>query len=374
MASLSARFRLAPRVVAVVGAGLVLVACNSQREVRIIEFGWDIPDTSFMRRHVRQMAQTPFDGCVFNLIAVGEDGRRTNVGWAFWGRRRFAWGEVRHATQDLRLARSGRFQHHFLRINVTPGLVDWYDDASAIVANARLVARVAHEGKCAGLLLDTEQYEGAVFSYRQQRHAPRRSWEEYARQVRMRGQEIMHAFEQGYPGLTVLLTFGASVPWWQSHVDQHRPLAECSYGLLAPFTEGLVAGAHGGRIVDGYELSYGFRDPGRFRNARDEVLHGAFTLLGVDPLRRQKMTLGFGLWLDFERPRYPWSETHLESNYFTPRAFERSLRAAIEHSDGYVWVYSETPRWWTPEGGPAKLPSAYADAIRRARAEALPNR
>src|SRR5689334_1414081 len=33
---------------------------------RLIEFGWDEPDTAFMKKHIGEMEKTPFDGCVFH--------------------------------------------------------------------------------------------------------------------------------------------------------------------------------------------------------------------------------------------------------------------------------------------------------------------
>ena len=50
---------------------------------------------------------------------------------------------------------------------------------------------------------------------------------------------------------------------------------------------------------------------------------------------------------------------------FTPQAFEASIRAALSTADKYVWVYTETPKWWA--GANAKtehLPQAYEDAVR----------
>ena len=45
----------------------------SASQKRLIEFGWDEPDTAFLRRHIAQMERSPFDGCVFhnrNLLAT----------------------------------------------------------------------------------------------------------------------------------------------------------------------------------------------------------------------------------------------------------------------------------------------------------------
>ena len=83
---------------------------------------------------------------------------------------------------------------------MTPGDVDWFDDHQAILANATLAARLALEGHCQGILLDTEQYERGLFDYRKQRDASSRTWQDYADQARRRGRELMAAFQRGYPG------------------------------------------------------------------------------------------------------------------------------------------------------------------------------
>jgi hypothetical protein len=44
------------------------------------------------------------------------------------------------------------------------------------------------------------------------------------------------------------------------------------------------------------------------------------------------------------------------------------LRRALELSDEYVWVYGETPKWWSAEGQRKNLPAAYDRALRQARA------
>ena len=39
------------------------------QDKRLIEFGWDEPDTAFLRRHRDQLEAAPFDGCVFHAVA-----------------------------------------------------------------------------------------------------------------------------------------------------------------------------------------------------------------------------------------------------------------------------------------------------------------
>jgi hypothetical protein len=60
------------------------------------------------------------------------------------------------------------------------------------------------------------------------------------------------------------------------------------------------------------------------------------------------------------------------ANYYTPGAFETSVRAALAIADEYVWIYTEAPRWWSPAGTAVDLPDGYADALRRARGDARP--
>ena len=86
----------------------------------------------------------------------------------------------------------------------------------------------------------------------------------------------------------------------------------------------------------------------------------------ADPEKyREIVRPGFGLWLDYDRAKYPWNVEDPSKNYFTPESFADSLRLAVEHADEVVWIYSETPRWWTAAGTSETLPKAYEDAIRR---------
>ena len=78
------------------------------------------------------------------------------------------------ASTTWRRSRGRDLRHNFLRFNVTPADLDWFDDHAAVVANARLAAGLARAGHCAGILLDTEAYQGKLFDYsRQRRAAPR---------------------------------------------------------------------------------------------------------------------------------------------------------------------------------------------------------
>jgi hypothetical protein len=88
----------------------------------------------------------------------------------------------------------------------------------------------------------------------------------------------------------------------------------------------------------------------------------------ADPAKyRRHASLGFGVWLDHDWRRAGWNVDDPAKNYFTPESFETSVRAALTTADEYVWIYTETPRWWSAEGKPVKLPPAYDAALRRAK-------
>jgi hypothetical protein len=232
------------------------------------------------------------------------------------------------------------------------------------VANARLAAELARAGHARGILLDVEQYQGRPFDFAAQPLASAYGWDAYAEQARRRGRELMTSLQQGHPGLTVFLTFGHSLPWVLSDGGR-KPLAETPYGLLAPFLDGLLEGARGRTVVvDGYELSYGYREPARFTEARRRVFEDVLPMVGTPEAYRQRLRLAFGLWLDYDWRRQGWIQTAPASNYFSPDALARSLGAALAASDRYVWLYAETPRWWGSPRAEAQVPEAYVDVLR----------
>src|SRR5437899_4079998 len=124
---------------------LILAACSlnaadSAPTKKLIEFGWDEPDTAFMRQHIAEMEKTPFDGCVFhvNYVNLKPKTGGGSLTWDSWDTRSFAAEEVQAALDDLKATKFTRFTDNFLRFNTSPGKIDWFDDFSAVVNNAKL--------------------------------------------------------------------------------------------------------------------------------------------------------------------------------------------------------------------------------------------
>ena len=348
------------------GKPMALAAEELVAGKKLIEFGWDEPDTAFMRKHAAQMDATPFDGCVYHMRYLQPDGKDADFIWSCWGRRAFTTEQVQHAIDDLKATRFKHLRHNFMRFNVTPGDLDWFDDYSAVVTNAYLSARVAREGGV-GILFDTEQYNSQLFDYRNQPGAATKTWEQYAAQARQRGREVMAAFQAGFPRLKVLMTFGyGSKPWQESNAGK-RPLRECTYGLLSPFLDGMIEAAQGGsQLIDGCESAYSYFEEKKFRTARQMIHKDVLAMVADREKYRKVFSASFGLWMDYQWKEKGWNVEHPERNPWTPDKFEEIVRTALTYADEYVWIYSETPRWWSDQGGPIKLPPAYDAAIRRA--------
>jgi hypothetical protein len=346
---------------------LLALAATEAGAKSLIEMGWDEPDPAFMRAHLAQIEAQPFDGLVYH---VGGDRGGSDKGltgaftWQAWGRRRWSEAELQADLRDLQAIRWTKFHHNFLRLNVTPGDIGWFDDYGAVLANATLAASIARRAGSRGILLDTETYEGALFAYPKQKG--KRSFKETQDQVRRRGAEVMRAYEKGYPGLTLFLTLGATHADIQRRGD-HIQFDKGAYGLLPVFVEGLVAGASASaKIVDGLEGAYPVRKASEVENYF--AAHDLYAPTARDPAKyRKSVSRSLGIWLDFDWRNRKWDDVKPESNYRTPEALRKSLRRALELSDEYVWLYGETPRWWTAKGGRAKLPDAYVEAVRDAR-------
>jgi len=327
---------------------------------KLIQWGWGEPDSQFIRQNIEQMEQSPFDGLVFHVKTKGQE----NLAWLAWGPRRFRLDEFQHAIDDLAATRFSRLTERFLRVNVCPGNVDWFDDpAWAVVQqNFTLAAHIARRTGCRGFMFDTEQYEGPLFNYNRQPHRETKSFAEYQTQVRRRGRQWMEAVGGEYPEIAVLLTFGyAKAQPKEAGADRSTN----RYGLLADFLDGMLAACPKRvTIVDAWEPAYPYKERRQFQEAFDTIKLKV-PEWSADPAKyRRHVQAGFGIWMDYDWRKQGWDVADFSRNHFTPAQFEASVRAALGVSDEYVWIYTEQPRWWTDE----RLPREYVEALRKGKA------
>lgn len=334
---------------------------------KVIEFGWDIPDTSIMKSKIVEMQNSPFDGCVFELRLNSQGGAWIPgtlglFSWNAFGTRAIRESELRRASYELTRIPFGRFKENFIRFNVTPGDVDWIDGFQPVLENARLIARIARDAQVRGILFDTEYYQKNPFDYRIQAKVHGKSWEDFSAVVEERGRQFIEALQQEYPGITVFMTFGFSLPHAKVGVQVEK-LPEAQDGLFVPFLNGMLSGAKGDtKLIDGFEYSYPFKSDWQFREARETLTSKLLPLVKDVEAYKRHVSAAFGVALDYRGGS--WSAIDLAHNYFPPDKFAASVQYAMNASDEYVWIYSERPRWWNHSKIEERVPPAYVEALR----------
>lgn len=344
-------------------AGSVACAGGSPFRVaphkKLIEWGWDEPSPAFMHANAERMDRLGFDGVIFHAEPV-VNGQPVNFAWSCWSTKKFEYEQFTKNLADLQACNFQRLTSNFLRFNVCPGDVDWFDDAGFAVINhnARVAARVAREGRCKGFMFDVEMYHKSLFTYQAQAHKDTKSFAEYEVIVRQRGREFMQAVNAEYPDITMMLTYGYSI----TGVGTDR--SKAVYGLLKAFLDGMFeVAASKTTIVDGWEGAYAYRHHKQYVAAADMMRRKMAAECAVPDKYRRHLRVAFGVWMDQNFRRYGWNLQDFERNYFTPEEFAYTLFAGLNVSDEYVWVYTEKPLWWTH----TRVPTAYRLALRRAK-------
>jgi hypothetical protein len=339
----------------------------------LLELGWDTPFPLHPRTKAALAAGIAevealapwFDGLVLDLYsdaALNNSRLGTPYRWAyngFGGANLLKAADYRLSIRALAAVRFQQYRQNFALVTTQPGLLDWFDPRYRTVTlpNMTLMAQVARDTGCVGIFLDTEEYAGHPFTYFRQRLVARHTFMQYCTQVRAIGAEVMQALQRGFPGLEVLLSWGYGLAWATVR-DWQKSLEQVPYGLLPSFLDGLLD-ATPGPIYDGCEQSYGFRTARQFDAALADLRQGSWS---VSRKYWDYYRPSFGLWVDC----YSHDVAHAwgKANWFTPAQWREALTAALARTGKYVWVYTEQPSWFTPEG----MPTAYRLATRSVRA------
>lgn len=331
---------------------------------KLIYYGWGVRDTQYVRDHWHQMEEMPFDGMGI-VVAVdrqawqqGGNTTGNQLGWQVMGRRSFRVEEFHEAIADLKAASWHTFTDNFLPVALSAAQsadgLNWFDEQRwpIVVNNFAVLARVAAEGGAKGLILDPERYSYGLFSYLGQRQQVDKPFGRYVQMARRRGRQVMTAIAAHLPEAVLLSLFGYTLPLRE--LQRGKTLREADYGLLPAFYDGLLdAMPAGACLIDGYELAYPFKERRQFLDGYGRIHQGAVALSAVPDRYREKVKAGFGLWLDYRK----------QPDYFTAEEFQRAVSNALEVSDGYVWVYTERPRFFPPSG----IAASYIEAIAGAR-------
>ncbi|MDO8587913.1 MAG: hypothetical protein Q7T82_12865 [Armatimonadota bacterium] len=334
---------------------------------KLIEYGWDVPSTEYVRQNVREMEKVPFDGVVIRVSRKGQDFANTDsFGWAVFSPIKLNWDDLKHGVGDLKATKFKRFKHNFIQVTVAPGKVDWFDPQwEAVVDNVGLMARIAKQSGCKGIMFDPEMYIEQLFDYRKFKYADRnaRTFKEYQAKVRERGREFMAAIQAEFPAPVILTLYGYSLPWVEIRIWSKKGLDKAGYGLLPSFYDGMLEAASPGTVfVEGYEFSYPYRRREEFVNGRNLIMDSR-TICDAPAEFDKHLQVGFANWVDCGGSTTEWSVKDFSRNFYTPDEFRASVNYAMENSDKYVWVYSERLRWWNG----ANAPKEYVEGLALAR-------
>lgn len=331
---------------------------------KAIACSWDLGNFSFadILSNKSAFAAMPFDGArLYPNGAKGPDGNLLKVSWPMRGA---AWPTdvFDGLVPTLREVTAMRpFRHSFLGLCISSGKkdrLDIRDDAAwrRAFGNVRLIARLARQGGCKGLIVDPEDYGGGRQYYRLDVDPP---LDEALPLARRRGREFAEAIFGEFPEATVLSYWLWSAR--RGYLDEPGGVASAvrRHGdLWYAFLDGVLDGiSPQGRLVDGDEYSYNYNPFSGTRFTYTDCLNrNRACIAGVSPENRMKfrahVLMGCALYLD----RY----TNAEGSFYYSGPvsgsrllhFDENFTAALQAADEYVWLWAEKHAWidWKVHG------------------------
>ena len=340
---------------------------------KVIAFGGaggpgGVPSVEHFVTHLNEMEKNwPVDGILISINpTIG--GKHLYYADEWFGGKRFDMEDFRPLIAKLKTIKPKRYANNFIRLNVIPGDVDWFDDSGwqTIVNNFTIAVRVAKATGMKGIFLDTEQYwssQGiAPLSYNNQKQRDKHSFDAYCRQAHKRGEDLGAVVGKIYPGMHLLMTYSLSYVCHEIGWARQLPLQSSSMSLLPSLVDGLMSVSPDIVVHDAYERAYGLKTYTALADARDKIKQKA-AIVSPNPERyRKHIRAGFGLWI--RGTEKGLNTTDFVKNSFTPRELEHALSYALELCDGYVWLYMGGMPVF---GGSFSMPDAYIKAVHAAK-------
>jgi len=339
---------------------------------KLIGWGTDVAYPEKIQNNIRRIEELPLDGIVLSNFTGKKNGRTFAFDWECFGQAAFERTHLAPMISTLANIKFRKFTDNFLRFNVQPGNFDWFDSFDAPLHNAALWAGVAREVGAKGLKFDVEDYKERLWVYKKQRHVKTKSFEDYARQIRLRGRQVMTAIQSEFPDIVMLLSLAHS--YVNRQPKARTRLAELdSYGLLPAFIDGLVEAAGPRvRLIDGQEQAYGYLRPSDYLRGFHDIKQRALELVPRElwPRYRDKMEAGVAVFANYQLGVYhgkptSWPAYHMSAENRL-KLFEQNIYHALKSSEEYVWLYSEHMGWWET-GYKLPTPNGALEAIHRAR-------
>ena len=365
---------------------LFLQSCDKSPEAGsskplLIEYGQTTPDPKLMRKYVDYWEEyLPFDGVVFTVnqnryagrFGITSSNSIDTVNWSLesgvFANRKLRLEDFSDAIDDLKATNFKKFKHNFLWANCYPKMgsaLNWFDDEhwANVLNNIGIVATIAKQGGCVGILLDTEVYGDAqIWTYTKLKETfpdSPQDWESYRKMVYKRGKEFIEAINEKFPGCEFPLLFGSCLTHERMAGAQgikdsyeYKPGADVDFSggreaLISPFLDGLIAGADKDtKITDWFEMSYYYKTEEQFAKIETIVRDRCSAYSLYPEIYREKIQTGVGLF-----PTHPPQR----GRNFTADEVAKSVEYGLKHTDKYVWIWNETKTFWV-KGGPEGKP------------------
>jgi len=207
---------------------LTVISLNASDDIKLwaapkkklIEFGWDVPNTDYLRKNIEMMEKgAPYDGiCIKVSAEVKKDGKKVSVsGHEIFQNYKWERNWFKPAVDDLKNTKFKRFTDNFIVVTTSPGNVDWFDDAAweNICNNFSIMAWIAKEGNCKGLLFDMEHYsKNRLFCFNT---SDGHDFDETWAKARERGRQFIKAITKEYPDITLFAVYWLDLNFNSEH-------------------------------------------------------------------------------------------------------------------------------------------------------------
>ncbi len=217
---------------------LIMVTCGSSPAQpptkKLIEYGWDVPEVSYLPDHLAEMQHQPFDG----------------IGLRFDKAHRGLFAVEPWQTEDLapqiemlRGLQWGRLTDNFLVFNAS-STMEWFNDAQweTILGNMKLINGAVSASGLTGIIFDPEPYAQNPWAYKAA--TAEHTFAELQEQVRLRGRQTMAVLQAGLPRFKLFTLFAVSATMDFGRVPANifpEKLQVQNYALLPSFIASITA-------------------------------------------------------------------------------------------------------------------------------------
>ena len=318
---------------------------QNKQEKKLLEFGWDYPNSSFIAHNIHHMQEVPFDGTVFSfdkgIYNAFDSAKLPDATFDYDILSKIEWQKL---TDNFLFMRGASYSGaHWLDDNI------W----NQIIENLKKVSKALVISKAKGVAFDPEYY------YKEAKFNPwiynpavynGLSFNQVGQYVEKRGKEFIQALQTYKPDVKILCFWFLGLAYDQS---LHKPLSQTGMALYPFFIEGILEGKNNAaEIIDGNESSYGYQNVRSFVEAgEDQRQKGAVFIRDSLQPKLKHVSLAQAIYFDLIYAKKPEYNKGFD-NQIKERWLWNNLYNAFKTTDKYVWLYSERIDWWNGKVDP----------------------